>query len=364
MAGLTYTLAWPRPLFDWEAARVAALGDDIAVSAIELLLTEAIVDEGIVDDMREAVAAETRDSWTVTPPDSARDWLADIRRDDARLGVIRPPVYFAEREGFVDGDAPQWPLPLVHVFAELINDMQDRGYFPLALPRWCPDDQTDYEDVTRRLRRATKLGINWPLGTVAESTIFTLIEYFHDQAQRPRVVERIHDYAGCGPHFGRHNRESGGVVYRWRMNELLAAHDAGYRLGSTGEEKGRLIRTFQSPIGEVADRQIQQRQVSAEDEVAHAIREFRKRDAGLPEKRSAIRALSHALEPRRKEIAARLSRKDEGDLFQIVNSFTIRHNKDTDRDDYGDEFLDWIFWTHLATVDLLDQLDARDEKAS
>jgi len=367
MSVVTYTLEWPRPLFDWEVARVSALNNETAVAAIDLLVSEAFSDDGAADDLR-AVVRAAKDSWTDTPAGVSREWLARLGRE-VRLEEQRPPVYYAEREGFLDaaskaGDGVMFSA----AFVELIVEMQDRGYFPRALPRWCPDDEIDWSAVTRKIRSATRLDVEWPPSTWAgptleEATVLTLIEYFHDQAQRPRVVTRVHEFDNCGPHYGRHNGESGGVVYRWRMNALLASYRVGFRLGATGDEKGRLIRRFNSPIDELADRQIAARQTTPNDEVAHAIREFRKRDAGLAEKRSSIRALSHALEPRRKRIGILLTKGDESDLFQIVNRFGIRHNNDSQHTDYGDEFLDWVFWMHLATIELLGRIAGRDRGA-
>lgn len=340
------------------------LDDDHIVDAVELLAREAFADEGVVDEFRGETFAQFGE-WR--PPHSklaAREWLDSVRRSDLR--PYEPPAYFAEREGYVERPPAQGRAHLEEAFVALIGRMQEDGYFPRALPRECVDNSVDYEDVSDRIQRATKLTVKWPLsvwaGSLPEASLFSLMEYFHDHAERPRVMGYIHTFGQCGPHYDAHDRDSGRVVYRWRLNELLDEYSVGYRLGSIGEERGRLIRRFPSPIGELADRQMQARQDEPGDEVAHAIRDFRKRDAGLPEKRSAIRALSHALEPRREEIGTRLTKKDESDLFRIVNTFTIRHNKPTDRNDYGDEFLDWIFWTHLATVDLLDQLDARDGK--
>lgn len=364
MAKSTYTLAWPRPLFDREAARVAELGNDLIVDAVVLLITEAFADEHEHEHaLAELVEVTASSIWEpdVGGPRAAREWLAEVRVSE--LAPHRPPVYYAEREGLVpDGPPGDW-LSLGQAFAELIATMQGAGYLPYALPRECVDRDVDYIEVTRRIRQATKLQVNWPLPTPAtlpDATIFTLIEYFHDQAYRPRTKGFIHSHAECGPHYDAHNRDSGGFVYRWRVNQLLSAHGVGFRLGTTGEELGRLIREFDTPIGDLADRQIERRQTTPNDEVGHAIREFRKRDAGLPQKRAAIRALSHSLEPRRKELGERLTKKDESDLFQIVNQFGIRHNRDGQRHDYGDEFLDWIFWMHLATIDFLNQLDARE----
>jgi hypothetical protein len=362
MTAPTYTLKWPRPLFTWEAKRVAALDDLVLADAIKLLVDEALAGNEVLDDLRDLTNLPPA-VWTDTPAVSMRRWLEELLQDNLRLVSRSEPTYFAEREGLVYGDAFAGLTRLVEAVAALVGDMQEHGYFPDALPRNCYDNETDYNVVSRKLRSATKLPIDWPMvrseeDEIPEGALFTLIEYFHDQAQRPRAVEREHTY--CGSHYGRHNVESGGVVYRWRMNGLLEEHKIGYRLGATGLEKGRLIRRFESPISDLADRQVAQREAQPQDQVAYAIREFRSRGAGIIQKRSAIRSLSHTLEPRRTEVREALVKGDESDLFFMVNKFSIRHNKDADRDDYGEEFLDWLFWMHLATIELLERLEARE----
>ncbi len=67
------------------------------------------------------------------------------------------------------------------------------------------------------------------------------------------------------------------------------------------------------------------------------------------------------LEERRSLIKAELLSKDEGALFTIANSFSIRHQSESQRSDYGPVFLDWLVWWYLATIDLTDHLAARTE---
>jgi hypothetical protein len=64
------------------------------------------------------------------------------------------------------------------------------------------------------------------------------------------------------------------------------------------------------------------------------------------------------MEPKKGVIEKRISSKDASDLFHIANKFTFRHRDKLQKADYGEEFLDWIFWANLATVRLLDDLAA------
>ncbi|MDX2837343.1 hypothetical protein PV463_43365, partial [Streptomyces scabiei] len=87
-------------------------------------------------------------------------------------------------------------------------------------------------------------------------------------------------------------------------------------------------------------------------------------EQGLPlpqrteSKRSAIFNLARILEERRALIKEHLHKKDEGALFQIANSFDLRHSNAGQQREYDEAFLDWIFWWYLATVELTNRLIA------
>lgn len=215
------------------------------------------------------------------------------------------------------------------------------------------------------IRRATGLSVDWPMQPkdgelwLTEPQLFSLIEFFHDQAQRPRSSHR-HDYSGCGYHYSDFNRESGGVVYRWRMNEMLEEQGSEYRLAREGTQRGRLVRSISGPVDSILDRDVLERQESnPKDEIALAIEHFRERGASDFAKRAAVNALANHLEPRRLAIKDRLTKKDEGYLFDVANNFAIRHRNDHQRDDYGPEFIDWLFVNYIAMIQLVDSLERR-----
>lgn len=72
--------------------------------------------------------------------------------------------------------------------------------------------------------------------------------------------------------------------------------------------------------------------------------------------RLACRELADALEPTKNEARQLLYNKEVSDLFFIANRFGIRHLDDNQFTEYRPEFLIWIFWSYLHTVDLLDQM--------
>jgi hypothetical protein len=79
----------------------------------------------------------------------------------------------------------------------------------------------------------------------------------------------------------------------------------------------------------------------------------------VEERRSAVITLAGVLEERRNLLKAELLTKDETALFQIANQFAVRHQRADQRGDYDPAFLDWLFWWYLGTVQLTDQLLAR-----
>ena len=59
-------------------------------------------------------------------------------------------------------------------------------------------------------------------------------------------------------------------------------------------------------------------------------------------------------------IKSKLQSKDEGTLFNLANNYDLRHNDGKQAVAYGDEFLSWIFYYYLATIQLTDDLLARE----
>jgi len=127
---------------------------------------------------------------------------------------------------------------------------------------------------------------------------------------------------------------------------------------------GRLVRAAGDDRDELVEQALQTPNPSDRNAVRHAIALFRSRGVDRENKRSAVLALHRVLEDRRPLINTELMRKDEGALFQIANQFDLRHHDQSQQDDYDPIFLDWIFWWYLATVELTDQLLARQADAS
>ncbi|MGF1661932.1 MAG: hypothetical protein ACFCVG_05605 [Kineosporiaceae bacterium] len=193
-----------------------------------------------------------------------------------------------------------------------------------------------------------------------------VIEALHSAAARPR---RRRERENGGRTFSDHARGPGQDLYRWRINEVLARHDERWRMAGDGSERGRLVEVTGDPRDDLVHRLMTPAARESTDDdgpsdrdrtgVAHAVELFRARDATRETKRSAVFALARVLENRRSLLKDVLLSQDEDALFQIANQFDVRHANGRQRDDYAEEFLDWIFWWYLATVELTDRVLAQ-----
>ncbi|MDN5855856.1 MAG: hypothetical protein L0K86_24050, partial [Actinomycetia bacterium] len=164
---------------------------------------------------------------------------------------------------------------------------------------------------------------------------------------------------GCGHHFEDFDIDAGRRVYRALINRLLAEHGVALRLAAAGEDEGRLVQVIDDARADLIERARAGSEPHVRGRVEHAIALFRGRDATEHDKRSAAITLAGILEERRTLIRTDLGRKDEGALFGLANEFAIRHQRRGQHGDYDPAFLDWIFWWYLATIELTDQILAR-----
>lgn len=304
--------------------------------------------------------------WTSEPhtnDSSAQEWFTALLNDKRRLRSFQPPRYWAQRNNVHQPDDSNEPFTgFAGHFFDLVKNLSETGYTPKVMPKWCPDsDNPSDEWISRKISSAIRIPVVWGElaqcpEAVSEDVLYSLVEYFHDQAQRPQIFS-THSYGGCGRDYSDYDATAGRTIYRWRVNQLLRDHNVPLRLAARGDELGRLVREFSPPLQDLVESQVAARNEPGE-EVAHAIGDFRSRGASLVVKRAAITLIASNLEARRQTLKVHL-KKDEQDLFNIANNFQLRHRNVGQKEDYGHEFADWIFWNFLSAVELLDALERR-----
>ena len=192
----------------------------------------------------------------------------------------------------------------------------------------------------------------------SDELLYEVIEALDEVVARPR--ERSwHDYHG-GWDYADYTRPAGQVVYRWRVNELLATSVVSLRLATRGSDAGLLVHATGDARDDLVEQVLLTPGPDDRKAVSHALGLFRARGADREAKRSAVVALARVLEQRRTLLHGKLGKKDEGVLFRIANEFDLRHRRADQHRDYDEAYLDWVFWWYLATVELSDRLIARD----
>lgn len=372
-------LVWPAALFVQEARALLDAGecDD---NTMGWLLAESFHDDVGREFLRQAITLRRRtedaDPWSDQRPDGPApaevSAVGDLIRAADTLPRFRPRRYYSARHD------PR-PEPLLALsdtraaFARVIGELSETGYFESAFGSTCVDAGDDDPDGVGQQRLAQALNLDaeqvrlWPVRrdgqpTRAEDTstgdlFYDVIEALHDFVARPRR-RYWHDY-GREWDYADFSRSSGRAVYRWRVNELLTRSEVPLRLAESGSDIGLLVHAAGDPRDELVDRALATPAGSDRAEVEHAIGLFRRRGGTREDKRGAIFALARILESRRGLIHANFVSGDEDALFQIANTFDLRHRKANQRPDYPDAYLDWVFWWYLATVELTDRLVAR-----
>ncbi|MHA1267311.1 MAG: hypothetical protein ACTSRS_18885 [Candidatus Helarchaeota archaeon] len=195
-----------------------------------------------------------------------------------------------------------------------------------------------------------KLGRDlWPIDEKIvdydEITLFTLIEFLYDYVSQPDLY--FHKWYDCGWHASRYDKESGQEKYRNEVNEVLKRYKVGYQLSEEGEIQ-ILPPSGLEPLVEETVKTDEPEDI--DDRIERAKSLFLKFNAIPEDKKEAIRTLGDVLEYLKKD-GITLSKKDDSDLFQILNRFSIRHHNKLQQSDYDTEiFYDWIFYEMLASI--------------
>jgi hypothetical protein len=191
----------------------------------------------------------------------------------------------------------------------------------------------------------------WPIHEkclqYSEDDLFDIIEFLFDYISKP-IDGVYHGFNDCGWHYTTFNKEKGRNEFRTEINELLVDYSGGYELSVDGEILSLAEHGLESLLQ--ADLPIYDPN-NVDNRVENAILKFRRYKSSIDDRRDAIRDLADVLEYLRPKLKLVLTKKDEGELFQIANSFGIRHHDDQQKTDYDKViWYSWMFYYYLATI--------------
>jgi len=268
-----------------------------------------------------------------------------------------------------DPNAGRMDLPLLlEVFRDMFLRFEGKGYFQMSFGYICVDagfvpgnlGGNIELHVLRTLHKSNLWPIEDKCRSYSEEDLFDMLEFLLDFVAKP-VQGYYHGYNDCGYHYETFDQQTGRDEFRNAVNELLADYKTGFEVSKDGEilasaEEG-LANLFQADLKTSDPKNIENR-------VQAAVLKFRRYRSSLNDRRDAIRDLSDVLEFLRPKVKKVLTSKDEDDLFNIANNFSIRHHNPKQKTDYDTAiWYSWMFYFYLATIHAFLRLLQRQEQA-
>ena len=185
-------------------------------------------------------------------------------------------------------------------------------------------------------------------------SLFDLIEFFYDNIAKPYNFT-FHQYNNCGIHVSGANYDLGKYEWREEVNKHLVNFETAYTLEKNGHieelpsSKGLTNLTQNIVPHDVPE--------TIDNRVNHACSLFLKGNSTIDEKRDALKNLADVLELLRDDVQSNIPNNEGRRIFEIANTFGIRHHNETQQTDYNQGvYYYWIFYSYLATIDLLARL--------
>lgn len=193
-----------------------------------------------------------------------------------------------------------------------------------------------------------------------------LLKFMYDQGGNDFKSFRFtntNDYPIC---FGEDHAEFSKIIEHLEKNYLLEWKDTipmargikqylDVQMTSAGIEEIEKDLPKIPMIG-LVDQEIGTGDFEIDEKINHAKKLFFHEPQSMDNMRSACETLSYVLEPLRKGLENYFKSKDISDFFQLVNTFDIRHNKDSTKNLLLPEQLEWVFYTLLNTINTYTKL--------
>ncbi len=244
---------------------------------------------------------------------------------------------------------------LKRLFLSMYSKFEEEGYFQEYFGYDCVDAGyvkgllgEDIEGVILLNLRKDNL---WPIQEKAEGygeeDLFDMIEFLFDSVSYP-IDGYHHTFANCGWHYNKFDKKQGQIDYRKEINRLLKEYNQGYELSTDGDILGIVEKGFEN-LFEAKIPSNNEESIIAKLERAKV--KFRKHSSSWEDRRDVIRELADILEYVRPSLKKVMDKKDEADLFNIINNFGIRHHNESQKANYDKPiWLSWMFYFFLATI--------------
>ena len=187
-----------------------------------------------------------------------------------------------------------------------------------------------------------------------DDDMFDLIEFFYDNLDVPskKPARKSIDtslFIRTIPISRSEELEGVKKEYRTSINRVLSLYGIGFELTKDGYIRELINNGLEELVNSNQDFE---GDVDSTNRVKDAKSSFFRHGSTEADKRGAILEVAAVLEKLRDSKKLQLNSKDAGELFTILNSFNLRHNRKDQKPDYDKEvFYPWIFYNLLAAVD-------------
>jgi hypothetical protein len=205
----------------------------------------------------------------------------------------------------------------------------------------------------------------WNIDNITEDMAFDTIEYLYDKVSKPGnwthyVNDDGYNYNDYDEYFDKEGRNE----YRSMTNSYLCDYKTGYELSVEGD----ILTIGKDGLHHIVDAEIvPYDEANVDNKVRNAILKWRKRPQIVSVKKEAIRDMADVFEwlKTNKHLEKVLSKKDESDIFNIANNFSIRHHNPDQKSNYDKAiWYSWMFHFYLATYHAVIRLLIKNEKGS
>jgi hypothetical protein len=243
---------------------------------------------------------------------------------------------------------------LLRLFYSVYCDFNRKGYFQEAFGYNCVDagdvdgiigpDNEAY--IFFKLRKDNLWPIHATYQQYSEEDLFDIIELLYDHISKP-IHGNYHSWNDCGWHYDEFDTKTGQDEFRARINEILKDYSA-FELAENGE----ILTTSISGADDLFQpAKLEYEADNIDAKIEKAILKFRRYHSSIEDKKDAIKELADVFEYLRPRLEKAITKKDEGDLFNIANNFGIRHHNDKQKIDFDKEiWFDWMFYYYISTL--------------
>lgn len=265
--------------------------------------------------------------------------------------------YWSQRQGR-GPSAGQLPFErLRHLVVKVIERADRDDLFAESFGQECFDAHDDWIDgkhgsITDRILLDLHREDLWPPSEFAQGydvdALLDLVELLYDHASQP-LDGSWHSFYSHN-HWTEFDKSAGQASFRRDVNRILLRADPPVQL----HEDGHIRLVAAEGFEQLLDAELPDKTPGHIASRIEAAVQAYKNSRSQHDLRNAVRDLGDALEALRADAKILLHKKDERDLFSILNTFAIRHLGENQRSDYdAPPYLRWMFYVLLATVHLI-----------